>query len=415
MVGERLSEDSALPERSTPTLEVQAPIVFVPPRGVDLILLGAVLMLITIGTVEIYSSSSVYALKKFGDSLYFLKRQIAWLAIGACALWIGACTDYRWLRRYAYALLAGSLVLLVGVLFLGSEINHARRWFLLGPLSFQPVEVAKLALITFLSYSLAKKADKVRMFTIGFVPHLLVCSVVMGLLLLQPDLGSCLLLGFTTLVMLFVAGARVSYIGFALLAFAPVAYHLIVGTPWRLMRLMAYLNPEKFSQGVAYQVVQSRIAVGSGGWTGQGIGSGLQRLGYMPEGHNDFIMSSVGEELGFVGFAVVLMLFCVIVWRGVSAALHARDLFGSYLVFGITALLAMQGFIHTGVVLGVLPAKGITIPFVSYGGSSLVSAMFLVGVILNVAKRMSRRTASRELVNVVGARRRKQRAIVKCA
>ena len=400
---------------SEPSLTSQIPIVELPARNVDLVLLGAVLALVTVGMIEVSSASSVYALKKYGDSLYFLKRQVIWVALGFGALWVGARTNYVWLRRYAYPLLAGSLFLLVTVLWFGAEINHARRWFLLGPLSIQPVEIAKLGLITFLAYSLAKKADKVKMFTVGFVPHLLVSSVMMGLLLLQPDLGSSVLLGITTLVLLFVSGAKISYIVLAVLASAPVVYHLIVGTPWRLMRFMAYLNPQKYSHGVAYQVVQSRIAVGSGGLSGYGIGSGPQRLGYMPEGHSDFIMASVGEELGFIGFAMVLLLFGVILWRGVRAALGARDLFGSYLAFGITATLCVQAFIHTGVVLGVLPAKGITIPFISYGGSSLVATMFTVGVLLNIAQRMPLLSPSRELVNYVGARRRKQRAIIKCA
>jgi cell division protein FtsW len=177
---------------------------------------------------------------------------------------------------------------------------------------------------------------------------------------------------------------------------------------------MAFFNPEAFSQGVAYQVIQSRIGLGSGGTTGLGLGQGRQQLGYMPEGHNDFIMASVGEELGYIGFCAVLLLFVIIVWRGVRAALGARDAFGSYLAFGITVTFALQALINAGVVLGALPAKGLTLPFVSYGGSSLIMAMFLVGVLLNIARRPTRKPVARELVNKVGARRRKERAVIVC-
>jgi cell division protein FtsW len=238
----------------------------------------------------------------------------------------------------------------------------------------------------------------------------------MVLLLKQPDLGSSIILGSTTLVMLFVAGAKVSYILLAVLASAPIAYHMIVGTPWRMQRFMAYFNPEAYRQGVAYQIVQSRIAIGSGGPFGQGLGEGRQQLGYMPEGHNDFIMASVGEELGFIGFALVLALCILLLWRGVRAALNSRDVFGSYLAFGITATFALQALINTGVVLGALPAKGITLPFVSYGGSSLVVSMFLAGLVLSVGRGRPPHvsTKKRAIVNVIGARRRKRRAVIVC-
>jgi cell division protein FtsW len=397
-----------------PTLKAQEPTVEVPARSIDLVLLSAVLALVVIGTVMIYSSSAVYALKKHGDSAFFLKRQVMWLGVGLVALWVGASISYRWFERHTYHLLIGSLLLLAGVLVVGKEINSARRWYMLGPLSFQPVELAKLALVTYLAYSLGKKADKVTDFTVGFVPHLVVCSLMMGLLLMQPDLGSSIILGSTTLVLLFVAGAKISYIWLAILSAAPVAYHMIVGTPWRLRRFKAFFNPEKYSHDVAYQIIQSRISIGSGGGTGVGLGEGRQTLGYMPEGHNDFIMASVGEELGFVGFTLILILFAIILWRGVRAALGSRDVFGSYLAFGITVTFALQALINTGVVLGALPAKGLTLPFVSYGGSSLVMALFLVGVLLNISRRAPHIPRDREVVNRLGAKRKKRKAIIVC-
>jgi cell division protein FtsW len=389
-------------KRQSAGIEAQAPATVIPERRVDLVL--------------IFSASAAEAIRRHGDSAYFLKRQLFFVLLGVGALVLGARTDYRWLRRYTYLLLLAALTMLAGVLVLGIEINGARRWFRFGPLTFQPVEIAKLALITYLAYSLGKKADKVKTFTVGFVPHLLVCAIMMVLLLKQPDLGSAVVLGATTLILLFVAGAKVSYLLLAMLSAAPVAYHLIVGTPWRYRRFLAYFNPDAYREAEAYQLIQSHIAVGSGGFTGQGLGGGRQALGYMPEGHSDFIMSSVGEELGFIGFALVLCLFGVIAWRGVRAALGSRDVFGTYVAFGITVALVFQALFNTGVVLGVLPNKGITLPFVSYGGSSLLVSMYLAGILLAVGRRpLPKPRAKRELVNViVGARWRKSKVVVEC-
>jgi cell division protein FtsW len=413
MLAERLRPHHAIaePERPQPALATQAPAIELPERPVDLWLLAALLGLLGIGTIEVFSSSAVEGLKRHGDSYHFLKRQLVFLGLGGVAMWVASQIDYRRLRRWTYWMLGLSLLLLVAVLFT-PKINGAKRWFLLGPLSFQPVEFAKLALVTWLAYSLSKKADKVKTFTVGFAPHLVMCALMMGLLLMQPDLGSSIILGATTISLLFIAGSKISYILLAVLAAAPLAYHMIVGTPWRLQRFMAFFNPEAFSDGVAYQIVQSRIAIGSGGVTGLGLGEGRQALGYMPEGHNDYIMASVGEELGFVGFALVLLLFGVIVWRGVRAALGARDVFGSYLALGVTLIFALQALVNTGVVLGAIPAKGLTLPFVSYGGSSLVMAMFFAGLLLNIGRRAPARSAARELVNAASARRKKPLAIL---
>jgi len=326
-------------------------------------------------------------------------------------MWFGARFDYRRLYRLTYPLLLVAVGLLAAVMLM-PKINGARRWILLGPLSFQPVEIAKLALITYLAYSLQKKADKVKSFTVGFVPHLVVCVLMMGLLLVQPDLGSSIILGTTTLLMLFVAGARISYIVMAILAALPVAYQLIIGTPWRLRRFMAYFNPEAFSDREAYQMVQAHVSMGSGGFTGLGLGNSKQSLGYMPEGHNDFILAPIGEELGFIGVAIVLALFAILVWRGVRAALGARDTFGGYLAFGITSMFGSQALLNVGVVLGVVPNKGITLPLVSYGGTSLIITMFLVGLVLNVGRRAPPPVARRELNNAEYARRKPQRVRV---
>jgi cell division protein FtsW len=406
------TEPVRAPGAAPSTVHTQSPIVDLPERSFDLVLIAAVVVLLLIGIVEVFSSSAVLGLKRHGDGMYFVKRHLIWLVLGSGAMWFAANTSYTWLRRWTYWLMVLTLILLVAVLFT-RPINGAKRWFQLGPMSFQPVELAKLTLVTYLGHSLSKKADKVKQFTIGFAPHILVCSVMMGLVLLQPDLGSSVILGTTTLVLLFAAGAKLSYLLMAVLAAAPMAYMLIVGTPWRMQRFLAFFNPEAYSLGVAYQSVQASIAIGSGGVTGLGLGEGRQQLGYMLEGHNDYIMASVGEELGFVGFTLVLALFVLIVWRGVRAAVGARDVYGSYVAFGITVTFAIQALINTGVVLGALPAKGLTLPFVSYGGSSLLMAMFFTGLLLNVGRRASFGSRRRELVNRVGgATRRRPRAVI---
>ena len=361
-------------------------------RPLDLALLAAVLALLGVGTVEIYSATAAEALTRWNDPMHFLMRQLTYTACGGAAMWYATRFDYRRLRAWTYPLLVVALALLAVTLATPAR-NGAKRWIPLGPLTFQPVEIAKLALITYLAYSLARKADRVKTFTVGFVPHLVVCGGMMALLLKQPDLGSSVVLGATTLGMLFMAGARVSYIALAVLGAAPVAYHLVVGTPWRMQRFLAYFNPDAFASREAYQFVQARLALGSGGMLGAGLGAGHQALGYMPEAHSDFVLAPIGEELGWIGIACVLALFAILIWRGVRAALGARDVFGGYLAFGITLLFGVQALFNVGAVLGVVPNKGITLPFVSYGGSSLVVTMFLAGLVLNVGRRIDRAPA----------------------
>jgi cell division protein FtsW len=240
-----------------------------------------------------------------------------------------------------------------------------------------------------------------------------VCGFMMTLLLAEPDLGSSIILGATTLGMLFVAGARISYIVLAVLSAAPVGYQLVVGTPWRLQRFMAYFNPEAFATKEAYQFHQAQIALGSGGFGGLGLGDGQQSTGgYLPEGHNDFILAPIGEELGYIGVAIVLALFVILVWRGLRAALGARDTYGGYVAFGITIMFAMQALFNAGVVLGLVPNKGLTLPFVSYGGTSLIMTMFLAGLVLNVGRRPERTAPARELVNRAKPKRSRVRVAI---
>jgi len=406
----RRKVDATLPAAAQ-LVAVQHPSATLPERPYDLWLLAAVFGLLGIGSIEIYSATAADSLNSYGDGAHYLTRQLGYVACGGLAMWVGAGFDYRRLKNWTYPLLFGSLLLL-GIALAMHSRNGAKRWIPLGPLTFQPVEIAKLALIAYLASSLGRKADQVKTFTVGFVPHLVVCGMMMALLLKQPDLGSSVVLGATTLGMLFMAGARVSYIMVAVLGAAPVAYHLVVGTPWRMQRFLAYFNPEAFAHKEGYQGVQALLAIGSGGITGNGLGGGHQTLGYMPEAHSDFILASIGEELGWIGVATVLVLFAILVWRGVRAALGARDVFGGYLAFGITLMLGMQALFNIGVVLGVVPNKGITLPLVSYGGTSLVVTMFLIGLLLNVGRRPERHIAERELKQREPVRKKRVRVRV---
>jgi len=355
--------------------------------GVDRVLVGAVLALAAFGVVMVYSSGAVFAARKYGDATYFLKREIIYAILGLGALSVATRIDYSIYRRLAYPLLFVSLGLLAAVLKLGSRAGGAIRWFRAGPLSFQPSELAKLALCIYLAYLLARKAEKVRVFSVGFLPPLLVTGLMMVLLLKQPDLGTAAIFGAVALGLLFIAGTRTSYLIVAVLVAAPAGWQFIVSTPFRMRRMLAFLDPWAFRRDVGYQITESLISVGSGGVTGLGLGDGRQKLFFLPEAHTDFILSIVGEELGLLGVLFVIGAFGVLIWRGFRAAFRARDVFGSYLAFGITTMFGLQALVNIGVVLGSLPTKGLPLPFISYGGTSLVMSLFAAGVLANISAR----------------------------
>ena len=356
-----------------------------PSRGPDRLLCGAVLCLCAVGVVMVFSAGAMFAAKRYGDWTFFLKRELIYATIGVVAFSVALRTDYVLYRRLTYPMLFGSVLLLVCVLVFGSRAGGAIRWFRIGSLSFQPSEVAKFALVVYLAALLARKAEKVKQLWGGFLPPLIVTSILMALLLKQPDLGTAAIFGFVALAMLFVAGTRTSYIILSILLAAPVVWRLIVGTPWRMRRMLAFLDPWAHRKDAGYQTVESLISIGSGGFLGQGLGEGRQKLFFLPEAHTDFILAVVGEELGFVGVIGVLALFCTLIWRGFVAAARARDAFGTYLAFGLTAVFGMQALINMAVVMGLVPTKGLTLPFVSYGGSSMIVSMFTAGVLANIS------------------------------
>jgi cell division protein FtsW len=336
----------------------------------------------------VFSAGAAFAAKTYGDWTFFLRREAAYGAAGLVAFALGLRLDYSVYRRLAYPLLFLSVAMLAVVLKLGPAINGAVRWFRWGGLSFQPSELAKFALALYLAVLLARKAEKVKDFSVGFLPPLLMTGVFLVLLLKQPDLGTAVIMGVTALGLLFVAGTRTSYILLSVLVAAPIGWKVfIAGAPWRMRRFLAFLYPWQFRRDSGYQLYESLISVGSGGLFGQGLGQGHQKLFFLPEAHTDFILAIIGEELGLVGVLAVLLAFTLLVWRGFRAAARARDAFGCYLAFGVTLLFGLQALVNMGVVLGLLPTKGLPLPFVSYGGTALVMSLFMAGVLANISAR----------------------------
>ena len=359
-----------------------------PAQGPDRLLVATILGLTGFGVVMVFSAGAAFAAKTYGDWTYFLKREAVYSAAGLLALALGLRLDYSVYRRLAYLLLFLSMALLAVVLKVGPAINGAVRWFRWGALSFQPSELAKFALALYLAVLLARKAEKVKDFRMGFLPPLVMTGIFLVLLLKQPDLGTAVIMGVTALGLLFVAGTRTSYILLSVLVAAPIGWKVfIAGEPWRMRRFLAFLYPWQFRRDTGYQLYESLISVGSGGLFGQGLGQGHQKLFFLPEAHTDFILAIIGEELGLVGVLAVLLAFTVLVWRGLRAAARARDAFGCYLAFGVTLLFGLQALVNMGVVLGLLPTKGLPLPFVSYGGTALVMSLFMAGVLANISAR----------------------------
>jgi cell division protein FtsW len=354
----------------------------------DMWLLAAAIVLLSIGVVMVYSASAIMAADRFRDPYFFLKKQLAWAALGGGALWAALRIDYRRLERWMLPLLivAGVLLVLVLVTPLGQAINGTRRWLRFGFVSFQPAELAKLALVVFLAAFIARRRDELGDLWRGFLPPLGVASLFALLVVAQPDLGNAVTLVALTFALLFLAGSRLSHLGLVCAMLTPLVVVAIALAPYRLRRIMAFLDPWQDPRGSGFQIIQSWLALGSGGLFGRGIGDSRQKLFYLPEAHTDFIFAIIGEEGGFLGAALVLALFVVLIWRGLRIGLRAPEPFGAYLALGITVLLATQTLVNLGVVTGLLPTKGLPLPFISFGGSALVVTMLSTGVLLNISQ-----------------------------
>ena len=356
-------------------------------NGCDMVLLFLSLALIGIGLVMLYSSSSIMAQERFGDSMYFVKRQIVFALLGLAVLIVSKNLPYVFYRRLVYVILGVTLLSLIFVLLphVGHRVGGARRWLRFGPISIQPAEFAKLALIIYISYSAAKKKERLRELSVGYIPHLVVSAVFIGLVMMQPDLGTAITFAVLTFLLLFVAGVRLRYLLATGLALAPLLALAIAQKGYRWERFLAFLNPWRDPSDTSFQLLHSLLALGSGGPLGVGLGSGQQKLFYLPEPHTDFILAVIGEETGFLGVSIVLLLYALLIYKGVKIALRAPERFGTYLAFGLTMAVGLQAFINCAVVMGLLPTKGLPLPFISYGGSSLLANLLAIGILLNIS------------------------------
>jgi len=354
----------------------------------DHTLLMIMIALTLVGLVMVFSASAVVATNRFQDSGYFLKRQLAWMTFGLLLMHVSSRIDYIWWKRLWLPLLGLTVTLLAMVLIpsIGVAAKGARRWLSLGPLVIQPAEIAKLVAVIYLAAYLARKEERLTGFWSGIVPALCVVGVLSGLVLLEPDLGTVVVMGAVTIGMLFLGGARLSHLLSLGLCAVPAVLALALGRSYRRDRLMTFLDPWKDASDTGFQITQSFLAFGSGGLFGVGLGEGKQKLFFLPEAHTDFVLALVGEELGLVGTAVVILLFAIFVVRGFQISARARMPFGRFLGMGITLLIGTQALINACVVTGLLPTKGLTLPFVSYGGSSLVICMLGVGILLSISR-----------------------------
>ena len=355
----------------------------------DRLLIIATLGLLALGVVMVFSASAVYASELFNNAGMFVIRQFIWLILGLGALFLMTQVDYRRLCQPAFVFpaLCVVLVLLVAVLFLDPS-RSTHRWIRLGLFSVQPSEFAKLALILFLAYFLERRRHAVDDVPGTLLPAGCITAVLVGLVLIQPDLGTAAVLGAIAGAMFFVAGMRLRYLTYLAAAGSVAAYFLIVRVPYRMARIHAFLDPYADPQGSGFQTIQSLLAVGSGGVTGVGLMDGKQKLFYLPEAHTDFIFAVVGEELGLLGAAIVVILFGIIAWRGLRIAALAPDGLARLLAVGVTVMIVGQAFINLSVVIGLLPTKGISLPFISYGGSGLLVMLLGMGLLLNISQRV---------------------------
>ncbi|MBI5586918.1 MAG: putative lipid II flippase FtsW [Deltaproteobacteria bacterium] len=355
-------------------------------RDYDRLLIIATLMLLVMGLLMVYSTSSVVALKRFGNQYFFVKKQLTYVLAGVICFVGATRVPYGFYRRMAYPILILSALALICIYIpgLGFTAGGARRWVRLGPIAFQPSEPAKLAVIFFLAYSLAAKQEKIKEFSIGFLPNILIPGVIILLIMLEPDLGTSIALASIVLLLNFIAGVRIRYLLYLVLAAAPFIYVVIHKFSYMMTRIMIFLDPWKDPEGKGFQMVQSFLAFGAGGVRGVGLGEGKQKLFYLPEAHTDFILSVIGEELGFIGVAAVTALYALFLYCGIKIAMKARDRHGMYLALGLTFMVVLQAAFNSAVVMGLLPPKGLPLPFISYGGTSLLVNMIAVGVLLNI-------------------------------
>lgn len=352
-------------------------------RG-DIFLLSVVLFLVFIGVVMVFSASAIVSHEKFDTSYLFLIKQIIWTVMGVFLMLVLARIDYNKLQKFSRPLMVFSFSLLVLVLLI--ESGEIKRWLKFGMVNFQPSEMAKICLILYIADVLDRKGSKLQDFKKGLLPILAVAGIFLILIYAEPDLGTAVILGLVVLAMLFMGGVRLSHLLSLVLASIPLLYFAVFHVAYRRERILTFINPWADAQRIGYQIVQALLALGSGGFFGKGLGASRAKLFFLPEPYTDFIFSIIGEELGFLGASLIIFLFVIIAWRGLHIATRAPNQFGNLLAAGITFLITFQAVLNISIVTACLPTKGITLPFLSYGGSSLVFSLAGVGILLNISR-----------------------------
>jgi len=369
----------------------------------DAVITGCVISLMCFSVLMVYSASVSVAEVRYGDPLRIIRHWLFYIPVGALIMWILSRIDVNWWRAIAVPVLGIALMLMLAVLIpgLGKEINGAQRWFSLFGLTLQPVELLKPAVIIYMAYYLSSFPDRLKSFSSGLAPMLVVLGIALALLLLQPDFGSAVLLSVVCFAMWFVGGVPMRHLSLLVVSFVPLAAVAMMAAPYRVQRLTSFIDPWNDPLGSDYQLIQSMIAFGSGGLFGTGLGQGVQKLFYLPEVFTDFIAASIGEELGLIGIISLILVFAILLGRCISLALQASDMFSRLLVIGCVVVLGAAVMINLGAVMGLLPTKGLPLPFISYGGSALFGECVLIGLVLSVQrhqpgnKRLEKRQASR--------------------
>jgi cell division protein FtsW len=357
--------------------------------SVDGWLFTVTLLLVFVGLVMVFSASAVMAKERYGSAYFFLLRQMGWAVVGIVAMVIAMKVDYRRYKHPAvvFSLLGATSLMLISAFFL-DRAHNTHRWIHFGGFSFQPSEIAKPAIILFLAFFLESRTKSIGDWRNTLLPAIVPTLFFLGLIVFEPDLGTAIACAAITASVLFVAGLDMRYLGYALAASVLPLYFLIFHVAYRRDRILAFLDPYSDPQGRGFHIIQSLIAVSTGGITGVGLMEGKQKLFYLPEPHTDFIFAVTAEELGLVGALIIVVLFSIFLWRGIRTALRTQYMFGRFLAVGITSMVVLQAFINISVVLGMMPTKGIPLPLISYGGSSLFITLACVGVLLNVTKQV---------------------------
>lgn len=358
--------------------------------SMDYSLLVIILMLLAFGLVMVFSASSANAHYQYGDATYFFKKQFIWAVFGVVVMIMTSKYSYKNIERYANLLFTVSVVLLLLVFLIGIEVNGAKRWLGFGSVTFQPSEIVKITLVLFLAKSLTNNPQRTESLMDGFVRYMAIILIVAALVLAQPHMSGAVVVAMAGCVVLFASGFKIKYFVVCVLAALPLGWTLIMTSDYRKKRLTSFLDPFKDKMDESWQIVQSLYAIGSGGLYGMGLGQSRQKFLYIPEPQNDFIFAVICEELGFLGAIFVMFLFVLLIWKGINIARKAPDEFSSLVATGITSLIAVQVIMNIAVVTSSMPVTGVTLPFFSYGGTSLVILLMGMGVLLNISRHIEK-------------------------